>query len=464
MEAVLLVDQGAHANVMSMKVANQVSESCSGFSIQTLDRVYKFRSSLSSAEPLQCNSMIACDVTLRVRHGSTLVPRNAKWMLTNDPIDRVHLGWHSLTALGLENRKLLAAAADRLKGSVHMNISMKEAGISNEAVSEQEEGSNRRLMESRSFELGSTFHSCGGTGKCDADIEELYIDLSDHPKEKLEESMKKMIKKAGTEGMSAEGLKKLKRLAYKYEHIFRVRLGKNEPASITPMTIEINPGSRPVRVKARRYSDEQRKLLDKYITELVQMGFLQEMPKAEWQSAPLLVLKPSSKSKFRITVDLRPLNAATRKESWSMTHVESEIRDFSGSTCFVVLGFSSGYWQLPIDPKDYSKCGIITPRGVSVSTRVFQGLTNAVAYLQRSVEPLFVELRDNMKARIDDFNIRSKSEDHLLKLLERFFQICEDRGLYLSGTKCVPFVENLRWCGRVISPGGYTLHPRSLES
>ena len=84
------------------------------------------------------------------------------------------------------------------------------------------------------------------------------------------------------------------------------------------------------------------------------MDFVQNMPTAEWQAAPLLVAKPESKERFRMAVDQRPVNAATIKEVWPMPHLDSEVSGFAGSTCFASLEFVSGYWQLPFHPESYT--------------------------------------------------------------------------------------------------------------
>jgi len=164
------------------------------------------------------------------------------------------------------------------------------------------------------------------------------------------------------------------------------------------MRVRLKDGYRQIRVKARRYTGEQRDFLNRYVDQRKSLGFVQDMPTAKWQAAPLLVPKPGSRAGFCMTVDLRPVNSATIKESWPMPHLDSEVLDFSGSNYFASLHFFSGYWQLPLHPDSYSACGVITPRGVVISTRVLQGLANAVAFFQSSIEPLLSSLRGFFKA------------------------------------------------------------------
>jgi len=203
--------------------------------------------------------------------------------------------------------------------------------------------------------------------------------------------------------------------------------------------------------------------MNKYIDTLKEMGFFEDMPTAEWQAAPLILPKPGSKAGWRMTVDLRPVNGATIKESWPMPHLDSEVFDFAGSRCFASIDFVSGYWQLPLHPDSYTRCGVVTPRGVVISKRVLPGLANACAYFQSSVEPLFAELRSFFKAWIDDFSLHGKEEEELLDALETFLSICQQKRLWLSARMTKLFCKELRRCGRIVSSEGYRLDPTRLS-
>lgn len=204
--------------------------------------------------------------------------------------------------------------------------------------------------------------------------------------------------------------------------------------------------------------------MKKYVKQLVKMGFLLPNRDAEWQSAPHIVPEPNSKVRLRMTIDLRPVSSATTKTAWSMPHLDREMQDFSGSTCFACLEFCSGYWQLPLHPDSFSACGFICPDGVYSSTRVLQGLTNATAHFQSKVEPFFAELIANMKAWLDDFNLHSRDERTILALLERFFEICSEHNLILSAKKCVFFTNEIKWCGRVVNMDGFSMDQSKSEA
>lgn len=146
-----------------------------------------------------------------------------------------------------------------------------------------------------------------------------------------------------------------------------------------------------------------------------------------------------------------------------MPHIEAEINDFRGSTCFASIDFVSRYWQLPLSKKSWPNCGVITLTGVCISKRVLPGLTNAGAHFQRNVEPCFAGLRKNLKAWMDDFSLHGKMEEELLDILERFIEICCAKNLRLSALKSNLLSTKLPWCGRISTKDGYQMDPRRLE-
>ena len=147
--------------------------------------------------------------------------------------------------------------------------------------------------------------------------------------------------------------------------------------------------------------------------------------------------KPKSKAKYRVTVYLRPVKAATIPESWSMPHLEADINHFKGNAAFASIDFVSGYWQPPVDKKSWAKLGVITPSGVLAATRTLPGMKNAATNFQWCIEPCFAELRNRFKAWIDDFCIHGPDENYVLDSLDKLFSICASKNLYVSAKKSV---------------------------
>ena len=80
------------------------------------------------------------------------------------------------------------------------------------------------------------------------------------------------------------------------------------------------------------------------------------------------------------------------------------------------------------------------------------------------MEPLFHELREHMKAWLDDFNLHAANEADLLMFLGKFFTVCAERNLFLSARKCKFFAHEIKWCSRSISGKGYRMDPSRAEA
>ena len=79
------------------------------------------------------------------------------------------------------------------------------------------------------------------------------------------------------------------------------------------MKIERTADAKPVKVRLRNYSQEQRELLSNFAQNLVEHKIVYLNPTWAWRTAPLLVHKPGL-AKFRFTVDLRSINKFTVKQ------------------------------------------------------------------------------------------------------------------------------------------------------
>lgn len=79
---------------------------------------------------------------------------------------------------------------------------------------------------------------------------------------------------------------------------------------------------------------------------------------------------------YRMTVDYRPINAATRRITWPMPQIEAELSDMRGADAFASIDFCSGYWQLPLHVDSQPLHSFMTTDGVLQPTRTTQGGCN----------------------------------------------------------------------------------------
>ena len=113
------------------------------------------------------------------------------------------------------------------------------------------------------------------------------------------------------------------------------------------MKINFLPNFTPVRSKLRRYSPVHSQFLREHIQALRDFELVYRSPACPWAAAPLVVAKRTP-GKYKMTVDLRPVNKVTVRSVWPMPHVESELVKLAGMICFATFEFSDDYWQLPL--------------------------------------------------------------------------------------------------------------------
>lgn len=93
----------------------------------------------------------------------------------------------------------------------------------------------------------------------------------------------------------------------KHKHVFKLRLGSEGPADITPTNIYLNSNKELTEVIVCRFLAEQRTFPKSYVDKLMQYAILLSDTTVLWQAAPHTVPKPNAESNYRITIDLRPL-------------------------------------------------------------------------------------------------------------------------------------------------------------
>jgi hypothetical protein len=69
---------------------------------------------------------------------------------------------------------------------------------------------------------------------------------------------------------------------------------------------------------------------------------------SEWASKIVFVAKPDGSTRF--CVDYRRLNAVTVRDSYPLPRMDECIDSLGDAKIFTTLYFSSGYWQIPLNP------------------------------------------------------------------------------------------------------------------
>jgi len=273
------------------------------------------------------------------------------------------------------------------------------------------------------------------------------------------------LAQAGKNGLQGRNFIRLQNMANNNLNIFRVGLSAGAPANITPLRIQLSADATPTRVKLRNYSREQRQFLSDFVQALQEKGMIYPNPSSRWACAPLLVPKPGE-SRFRFTVDLRPVNRYTIKYQFPMPDVEVELTKLAGAKYFATFDFSHGYWQLPLHKDSQESQTFITPDGLFSPTRVLHGTSNATMHMQAEVNAIIGSdpiLKRHSITWLDDVLLFAYSIEEHLDILHRFFEICRKARLRLHPAKSSFYSITIRWCGRLIDKDGIKFDPRRIN-
>ena len=166
---------------------------------------------------------------------------------------------------------------------------------------------------------------------------------------------------------------------------------------------------------------------------------------------------------YRMTMDYRPINKATVKNTWPMPFIDAVTNDVRGTEAITLIDFTSGYLQLQMNPNSQALHAFMTPDGVMQPTRTAQGGCNSAENFRACVEPCFESIRNNLLTWIDDFPLHNSSEESLLRTLQKFLSICTERRLVISLRKSTFYAKQINWCGRQIDGTGVRLDPANYS-
>nr|GEV14932.1 reverse transcriptase domain-containing protein [Tanacetum cinerariifolium] len=108
----------------------------------------------------------------------------------------------------------------------------------------------------------------------------------------------------------------------------------------------------------------------------------------------------------------------------------------TGNQYYCFLDGFSGYFQIPIDPKDQEKTTFTCPYGTFAYRRMPFGLCNAPGTFQRCMMAIFHDMIEKtMEVFMDDFSVFGNSFQSCLSHLEKMLKRCEDTNLCLNWEK-----------------------------
>lgn len=77
-----------------------------------------------------------------------------------------------------------------------------------------------------------------------------------------------------------------------------------------------------------------------------------------------MVLLQKSDGSKRMCVNLRKVNAVTKKDVYPLPNIDDLLSALKDASYFTALDLNSGYWQIPVKPGDCEKLAFICSHGL----------------------------------------------------------------------------------------------------
>nr|GEX53528.1 reverse transcriptase domain-containing protein [Tanacetum cinerariifolium] len=165
---------------------------------------------------------------------------------------------------------------------------------------------------------------------------------------------------------------------------------------------------------------------------------------------------------WRVCIDYRKLNEATRKDHFPLPFMDQMLERLAGNEYYCFLNGFSGFFQIPIDPKDQEKTTFTCPYGTFAYKRMSFGLCNAPGTFQRCMMEIFHDMiEQTMEVFMDDFSVFGNSFSTCLTNLERMLKRCEDTKHTLNWEKSHFMVKESIYFSKISRPMTHLLEKNS---
>ena len=200
-----------------------------------------------------------------------------------------------------------------------------------------------------------------------------------------------------------------------------------------------------------------------HLNEMLKLGAIRKSC-SPWASAIVLVRKKNGKLRF--CIDLRKLNARTKKDSYALPRIEQTLDHLRGSSIFSTLDLTSGYWQVEMEEECKQFTAFtVGPLGFYECNLMPFGATNAPATFQRLMEDVLGDLNLNWCiVYLDDVIIFASSPQQHLERLAAVFNKLSAAGLKLKPSKCSFFQKDISYLGHHISEEGIATDAKKIQA
>ena len=220
--------------------------------------------------------------------------------------------------------------------------------------------------------------------------------------------------------------------------------------------------SAPIKSRGRPLSPPEHDAVKTFVDDGLRDGII-EPSESPWSSPILLVRKKTGE--YRICVDYRKLNAATKKNAYPLPFIADCYQRLSGARHFSLFDLKSGYWQVPIAPDDRAKTAFTCRQGHFQFKVMPFGLCNAPATFQGMMNEILREYIDDfVLVYLDDIIVFSRDEEAHERHIQLVLSRLAKHDLVLSESKCHWAASEVEYLGHIVSGNGVRVNPNKVTS
>ena len=222
-----------------------------------------------------------------------------------------------------------------------------------------------------------------------------------------------------------------------------------------------DPNTPPLRFPPYRATPKILTELKKQIAELIENGIIKKSTSA-WAFPVVMVPKPDGTIRF--CTDFSKLSDKIQYDAYPLPRIDDTLDKLAGAKYFTTCDAASGYWQIPVEESDQEKLSIITPIGTYSYLVMPMGYCNASGIFQRAMnETLDEYLFTCCLVYVDDLIIYSPNFESHLQDLSNVFSQLRKYGWKLKLSKCKFAQTTVDFLGHSVSHNKITIKEDNLK-
>ncbi len=264
----------------------------------------------------------------------------------------------------------------------------------------------------------------------------------------------------------------LERLLNEFLDVLAPKLDPLTRARRPPVRIELErpvENQAPINFANARFTAQ----LEKHLEDFYKAGLWRHAKVGELIEAAMNLLPIMQNGKLRVTQNLKPLNAAAKKNRYTMRPPMEVVHHATRATIFSTLDDTKSFFQHPLAEESQRHTAFYLPNGqVGVWTVLPMGFTNAPAELHEYKDTALRGFRrSELSYTYDDTILYSgdkstsaeQQELEHLQLVRRYLMACREHGNFLSVDKLFLFFAEVKHQGFLVGHGKWQKDPEAVQ-